>query len=128
MGDETFSLKTWLLRLYPGRVLQLLEMICNYHCVKSVQIRSFFWSVFCCIRTRKTPYLDTFYAVCRHLRARSVIENAFGILRARWRIFNHPIVAPVQNTEWYVMACLCLHNYFCQTKNSLDTPQFIYLF
>ena len=52
-GDETFSLKPWLLRLYPGRVLQLLEMICNYHCVKSVQIRSFSWSVFCCIRTRK---------------------------------------------------------------------------
>ena len=40
------------------------------HCVKSVQIRSFFWSVFSCvqteyrkIRTRKTPYLDTFHAV-----------------------------------------------------------------
>ena len=51
------------------------------HCLKSVQIRSFFWSVFSririeryfvslCIqfeygkiRTRKTPYLDTFHAV-----------------------------------------------------------------
>ena len=44
------------------------------HCVKSVQIRSFFWSVFSCIRTvhgdlrsknkpEKTPYLDTFHAV-----------------------------------------------------------------
>ena len=40
------------------------------HCVKSVQIRSFFWSVFPYIqceyrkiRTRKTPYLDTFHAV-----------------------------------------------------------------
>ena len=53
------------------------------HCVKSVQIRSFFWSVFFHIRTeyreiriispypvqmrenadqKKTPYLDTFYA------------------------------------------------------------------
>ena len=37
------------------------------HCVKSVQIRIFFWSVFSCIqseygkiRTRKTAYLDTF--------------------------------------------------------------------
>ena len=37
------------------------------HCVKSVQIRSFFWSVFSRIRTEygpeKTPYLDTFDAM-----------------------------------------------------------------
>ena len=35
------------------------------HCVKSVQIRSFFWSVFSRIWTEygpeKTPYLDTFH-------------------------------------------------------------------
>ena len=63
----------------------------KYHCVKSVQIRSYFWSVFSCIRPeyeislrekctntelflvriflysawiqRFTPYLDTFHAV-----------------------------------------------------------------
>ena len=55
----------------------------------------------------------------RHSRARRVIENAFGILRARWRIFSQPIKASVQNTEKYVMACLCLHNYLRQTENSL---------
>ena len=40
------------------------------HCVKSVKIRSYFWSVFSCIqsecrkiRTRKTPYMYTFHAV-----------------------------------------------------------------
>ena len=43
------------------------------HCVESVQIRSFFWSIFSCIRTEyqvgirgkyrpeKIPYLDTFH-------------------------------------------------------------------
>ena len=53
--------------------------LCDIHCVKSVQIRSFFWSVFPRIRTeyeylsvfspnagkhgpKKTPYLDTFHA------------------------------------------------------------------
>ena len=39
----------------------------HYHCVKSVQIRSLFWSVFSCIQTEYgpgiTPYLDTFHAV-----------------------------------------------------------------
>ena len=48
--------------------------ISKNHCLKSVQIRSFFWSVFSCIRTEygdlrskyrpeKIPYLDTFRAV-----------------------------------------------------------------
>ena len=35
-------------------------------CVKSVQIESFFWSVFSCIRTEYgdlRPYLDIFHAV-----------------------------------------------------------------
>ena len=89
VGDEIFLLKPWLLCLYPGRLLKLLEMNYNY----------------------------------RDSRARRVIENAFGILRAHWRIFSHPVKASVQNTERYVMACLCLHNYLCQTENSLYTPQ-----
>ena len=37
------------------------------HCVKSVQVRSFFWSVFSPNTgengTKNTPYLDTFHAV-----------------------------------------------------------------
>ena len=37
------------------------------HCVKSVQMRSYFWSVFSCIRTEYgpeiIPYLDTFHMV-----------------------------------------------------------------
>ena len=37
------------------------------HCVKIVQIWSYFWSVFSCIRIEYepeiTPYLDTFHAV-----------------------------------------------------------------
>ena len=37
------------------------------HCLKSVQTRSFFWSVFSCIWTEygpeKNPYLDTFHTV-----------------------------------------------------------------
>ena len=33
----------------------------GYHCVKSVQIRSFFWSVFSCIRTRKKLRIWTLF-------------------------------------------------------------------
>ena len=37
-------------------------LIKNRHCVKSVQIRSFFWSEYGKIQT-KASYLDTLYAV-----------------------------------------------------------------
>ena len=48
-------------------------------------------------------------------RARRVIENTFGILVARWRIFRGFIRASPKNVERYVLAGLCLHNYLRQT-------------
>ena len=67
-ANDVRCLVSWLTAMKYG---------CSYavfHCVKSVQIRSFFWSVFSCIRTEygdlrskyrpeKIPYLDTFRAV-----------------------------------------------------------------
>ena len=46
----------------------------------------------------------------RHSRARRVIENAFGILTARWQIFQKLIRGTVANVERYTLACLALHN------------------
>ena len=70
------------------------------HCVKRVQIRSFFWSVFSCIRTeyggkirtRRTPYLVTFYAVNRtlvHFSKFKLQQYSLGTLtRQRQSIFT----------------------------------------
>lgn len=44
-------------------------------------------------------------------RARRVIENSFGILASRWRIFRSTIIADVNTAEWIVCAGLCLHNF-----------------
>lgn len=55
-------------------------------------------------------------------RARRTIENSFGILSARWRIFRHPIKASVEQVDRIVKACLCLHNYLRLTENALYTP------
>ena len=51
-----------------------------------------------------------------------VIENVFGILSARWRIFHRLIRATVEHVERYVLAALALHNYLRQTSTALYTP------
>lgn len=44
-------------------------------------------------------------------RARRIIENSFGILVSRWRIFRKPIIADPSTVELITKACICLHNY-----------------
>ncbi|XP_065055079.1 putative nuclease HARBI1 [Rhopilema esculentum] len=55
-------------------------------------------------------------------RCRQTIENAFGILAARWRIFRRPIRASTTTVEGIMKACVCLHNYLLQTDNAFYVP------
>ena len=56
-------------------------------------------------------------------RARRTIENAFGILTARWQILHKPIRSSVENAERYTLACLALHNYLRLTDNAMYCPE-----
>ena len=58
----------------------------------------------------------------RQSRARHVIENAFGIICSRRRIFLSVIHAAVKNIEKIVMACLALHNYLKSDDNVAYCP------
>lgn len=55
-------------------------------------------------------------------RARRVIENAFGILSARWRIFLQPIQSNVESSDLIVRATICLHNFLRQTDSAGYCP------
>ena len=44
-------------------------------------------------------------------RARRIIENAFGILTARWRIFKRPINSTIENAKLYTNTACVLHNF-----------------
>lgn len=54
-------------------------------------------------------------------RAQRIIENTFGILVSRWRIFRKPICASPDTAEKLVVAAICLHN-FLKNKNDEKLP------
>ena len=55
-------------------------------------------------------------------RARRVIENSFGILVARWRMFRRPIIAEPDNVITYTKAAIALHNYLRTEESSVYCP------
>ncbi|XP_064475663.1 uncharacterized protein LOC135389557 [Ornithodoros turicata] len=51
-------------------------------------------------------------------RARRTIENAFGILSSRWRIYRQPINASLETVNAIVHATVCLHNYLSMSDRA----------
>lgn len=67
----------------------------------------------------------------RLCRARRVVENAFGILTQKWRIFLRPIESDVHTTVHVVKAACCLHNFIKMKQsttivNDIETPHDIH--
>lgn len=77
VGDEAFPLKTYLMKPYPSRQLDLSKRIFNYMLS----------------------------------RARRVVENVFGILESRFRVFESAMDMEPERAQKIVLACCALHNY-----------------
>lgn len=63
----------------------------------------------------------------RLTRARRVVENAFGIMSARWRIYRRPINACQTTVNAIVKATVCLHNWLLQEDTNMQPEQRRYL-
>lgn len=55
-------------------------------------------------------------------RARRVVENAFGILSSRFRVFNTPIALKVDTAELLTKACCSIHNWLRMTASPAYLP------
>ncbi|XP_030216144.1 uncharacterized protein LOC115546649 [Gadus morhua] len=58
----------------------------------------------------------------RQARARRVVENAFGILAARFRIFGRPIDCQPEKAVMIVKACEALHNFLASIERARYMP------
>lgn len=55
-------------------------------------------------------------------RARRIVENAFGILVARWKILQRPLAVKLSTAEAIIQVTVCLHNFIMKTKNNQYFP------
>ncbi|XP_071653255.1 putative nuclease HARBI1 [Temnothorax longispinosus] len=53
-------------------------------------------------------------------QARRVVENAFGILAQRWRIYRKPIISSVANVKKIVQATIVLHNFIINNGEQMQ--------
>lgn len=62
------------------------------------------------------PLMDNLMKPYRLCRARRIVENVFGILASRFRVFLQPIAVAVERVDAIVLASCTLHNFL--RKNS----------
>ena len=60
----------------------------------------------------------------RHSKARQIIENTFGILAARFRVFRRPVLSCLEAVTNINKACVALYNHVMASKNVAETNSY----
>ena len=55
-------------------------------------------------------------------RPRNTVENGFGIMSTRFRIFRREMDMEPEGVHQVVMACVCLHNYLIDEQSNFYAP------
>jgi len=58
----------------------------------------------------------------RHSSGRIIIEQAYGILKGRWRVLHHGINTALEKVHLVVEACITLHNFLIDHEPHLYKP------
>jgi len=58
------------------------------------------------------------------IRARRIVENTFGILVSRFRMFEKKVACKLSTVDKIVKACSALHNWLCKS----DSKTYFFLF
>ena len=96
VADEAFPLRDEIMRPYPGRGMEA--------------------------ENRHKRLVFNY----RLSRARRIVENAFGILVAKWRIFRQPIIASTETVNNVVKAACVLHN-FLRRRDGMSSDALPYI-
>lgn len=115
VGDEAFPLKPNLMRPYPGNYI----LNSQQHEVPNLNSNSLSLSG---LRLSQEKRVYNY----RLSRARRIVENAFGILSARWRIFRKPMEMNPTNVDIVIKATIALHN-FLKTTDITNAPNTRYV-
>lgn len=74
-------------------------------------------------QSRRDPQKENFNT--RLCKARRVVENAFGILAQKWRIFFRPMEVSVESVILIVKTCCILHNFLRDNKMDEQYIEFL---
>jgi len=118
--DEVFALTHYMMRPYlrSGRLNRQKKVnILNRKYIKNIGSQNICMYVF--------MYLFIIYKVFYRLsRARRIIENAFDILAAKWKIYRRPIIVSVSIAVKVIQTTVCLHNFVIENKLPLSKKRY----
>ena len=91
-----------ILCVYLGRYRNQIShtLLWMFHCVESVQIQSYFWSLFSCIRTECGDLLSNLRIQCEYRKIRARINSVFGHFSRSVYVL---VTSPDSRTELMVM-------------------------